>query len=41
MLKSTSEFKEFSDLADDSGQIRFLKGVKDKSCVDYGAPCDC
>lgn len=42
MLKQTSEFKDFADIADDDGaSIRFLKDIKMKSYVDIGCNCRC
>lgn len=42
MLRTTEEFKEFADIADDSGSsIRFLKGIKIKSYVDLGCNSKC
>ena len=41
MLRNTQEFKDFADIADDNGNIRFLKEIKQKTYVDIGCHCKC
>jgi hypothetical protein len=42
MLRSTQEFRDFAELADEGdGNIRFLKDIRQKTYVDIGCNCRC